>query len=130
MQVKRFEDLEVWKEARVLSKRIYKLTNSDSFNNDWKLRSQMRDSSGSIMDNIAEGFERAGNAEFMHFLYISKGSAGELRSQLHRCLDIGYIEDEIYQQKIRECESVSRKIHSLIKSLKSSNLKGTKYAGR
>ena len=130
MQVKQFEDLEVWKEARVLSKQIYNLTNSDSFNNDWKLRSQMRDSSGSIMDNIAEGFERSGNAEFMHFLYISKGSAGELRSQLHRCLDIGYIDDETYSQKIRECESVSRKIHSLIKSLKSSNLKGAKYAGR
>jgi four helix bundle protein len=79
--IARFEDLDIWKEARKLSKEIYQITlNNSEFKNDFRFRDQIRASSGSIMDNIAEGFERNGNLEFRQFLSIAKGSAGEMRS--------------------------------------------------
>ncbi len=89
--VKRFEDLEIWQLARQLSKEIFELTKSGDLSKDFKLRDQMRSSSGSTMDNIAEGFERNGNKEFSQFLSIAKGSNGELRSQLTRIFDREYI---------------------------------------
>lgn len=78
----RFEDILAWQKARVLCKMINDYTLKDLFSRDFKLVSQIKGSSGSAMDNIAEGFERGGNKEFIQFLFISKGSAGETRSQL------------------------------------------------
>jgi four helix bundle protein len=77
MKIERFEDLEIWKDVRELYKYVFDLTSKEHFNKDFKFRDQIRSSSGSIMDNIAGGFERGGNKEFIQFLYISKGSCGE-----------------------------------------------------
>jgi len=81
MNIIRFEDLEIWKEARELCKIVYEITSNGSFSTDFKFRDQMKASSGSAMDNISEGFDRGGNKEFYQFLSISKGSCGEVRSQ-------------------------------------------------
>jgi len=83
MAVKYFEDLEVWKEARRLTNEIYGATRNDGFSKDFGLRDQIQRAAVSIMSNIAEGFERGGNQEFIQFLYIAKGSCGEVRAQLH-----------------------------------------------
>jgi len=80
--IERFEDIEAWREARVLVKRIYEVTAQGRFARDFGLRDQIRRAAISTMSNIAEGFERGSNKEFVHFLYVAKASAGEVRSQL------------------------------------------------
>ena len=85
---KSFEDLPVWQRARELVKYIYTLTRKEAFSRDFSLVDQIRRSSASVMNNIAEGFERDGNKEFIQFLYITKGSSGEIKSQLYRALDL------------------------------------------
>ena len=127
MKIERFEDLEIWKEAKELCKFIYDLTLQEPFKSDFKLRDQIRGSSGSIMDNIAEGFERGGNKEFMQFLYISKGSCGETRSQSYRAFDQEYISQQQLDELITRTLTQSSKIANLIKYLKDSELKGAKY---
>ena len=90
MHVKHFEDLEIWKEARCLAKEIYRLTSEPKFSKDFGLRGQIQSAAVSVMSNIAEGFERGGNQEFCQFLYVAKGSCGEVRSQLYIAVDQGY----------------------------------------
>lgn len=85
--IRKFEDLDIWQLARQLSKEIKLLTDLDAFSKEFKLKDQMKRSSGSNMDNIAEGFDRNSRLEFINFLSIAKGSCGELKSQLYRCLD-------------------------------------------
>jgi four helix bundle protein len=127
VQIERFEDLEIWQLARNLCQFIYKITEKEPFSKDFKLRDQIRTSSGSVMDNIAEGFERDGNKEFIQFLSISKGSAGECRSQLQRAFDYQYIDQETLDDLIIKTTNLSKKISGLMSYLKSSNLKGSKY---
>ncbi len=127
MKIDRFEDLEIWKEARELCKFVFDLTLKGAFAQDFKLRDQIRASSGSIMDNISEGFERGGNKEFSQFLYIAKGSCGETRSQGYRAFDQKYISQDELDELVRRTESESIKIAHLIKYLKSSELKGAKF---
>ena len=91
MKISRFEDLEIWQLARELSKVIKEITDVEPFSKDYRFRDQIRSSSGSIMDNIAEGFERDGKREFIKFLRIAKGSNGETRSQIYRPLDYKYV---------------------------------------
>src|SRR6185295_5993081 len=91
-----FEEIEAWQKARVLADKIYRITQEGSFSKDFKLKDQINDSSGSIMDNIAEGFERNGSREFIQFLSIAKGSAGEVRSQLYRALDRNHISEQTF----------------------------------
>jgi four helix bundle protein len=124
---KTFEEIEAWQLARVLAKEIYFLTKEKSFSNDFKLTGQMRDSSGSTMDNIAEGFERGGNKEFIQFLTIAKGSCGELRSQLYRILDREYISEEQFSDLYQKSKEVISKIEKLIHYLKNSEFKGYKF---
>ncbi|MDX1590832.1 MAG: four helix bundle protein [Balneolaceae bacterium] len=127
MTVKRFEDLEIWQEARELCKEIYNSTLAEPFAKDYKLRGQIRRSSGSIMDNIAEGFERGGNKEFIQFLSIAKGSCGETRSQLYRASDCGYITAEEFELLYGKTVMISKKISSLMNYLSKSEIKGPKF---
>src|SRR6188768_2055489 len=89
--ITQFEDMEIWQQAREICKDVYMVSSKGAFAKDFELVRQINRSSGSCMDNIAEGFERDGNKEFGQFLSISKGSIGETRSQLYRALDRGHI---------------------------------------
>ncbi len=127
MKIERFEDLEIWQEARELCKRVFEITMVNPFCSDFKFRDQIRSSSGSIMDNIAEGFERDGNKEFIQFLSVAKGSCGEVRSQSYRSFDYQYINQDILDELISRTTQLSKKISSLITYLKKSEFKGTKF---
>lgn len=125
--VVKFEDLEVWRLARLLCNEVYILSESRSFEKDYKLRGQINGASGSIMDNIAEGFERDGKTEFRQFLSIAKGSCGEVRSQLYRAIDCNHITQEQFESVKRQSEELSKKFANFIKYLNSSELKGLKF---
>lgn len=125
--IKRFEDIQAWIAARKLSQEIYQVFQRDHAKRDFSLKDQINSSLGSIMDNIAEGFERGGTKEFIQFLFISKGSAGEARSQLYRMVDRGYITKEEFDRYNSEIQSISRQIMGLISYLKKSEIKGDKY---
>ncbi len=125
--VKDFEELAIFQKARALSKKIYPLTQRGEFKNDYRFVQQIRAAAGSIMDNIAEGFERGGNKEFLNFLYIAKGSCGEVRSQLIRANDVGYFTQEEYDELYNECRMLSAGIMNFIKEIKSSDLQGAKF---
>jgi four helix bundle protein len=127
--ITKFEDLEIWQEARKLSKEIIFLSKNTELKKDFKFNAQIKDSSGSVMDNIAEGFERNGNLEFRQFLSIAKGSAGETRSQLYRAYDNNYIDEEKLKYLITEYEKLSVKIHNFITYLNKKDFKGTKFTG-
>ncbi len=125
--VRDFEELAIFQKARELSKKIYPVTNRDGFKSDYRFVQQIRAAAGSIMDNIAEGFERTGNKEFLNFLYIAKGSCGEVRSQLIRANDIGYLTPEEYEELYSECRKLSASIMNFIKEIKTSDITGAKY---
>jgi four helix bundle protein len=127
MKIERFEDLEIWKEARELCKRVFEITSVNPFCSDFKFRDQIRASSGSVMDNIAEGFDRGGNKEFCQFLSVSRGSTGEVRSQSYRAFDCKYISNEKLNELLERTDSLSRKTYNLMQHLKNSDIKGLKY---
>ncbi len=127
MKVSKFEDLEIWQEARRLAVVIFKLTADGAFLHDLKFKYQIRSSSGSIMDNIAEGFGRGGNKEFINFLSIAKGSNDELRSQCHRAFDYQYINKKQHEELILITETLSKRIGAFMNYLKQSNIKGPKF---
>ena len=124
--ITKFEDLEIWQEARRLSKEIISISKNTKLNKDFKFNAQIN-SSGSVMNNIAEGFERNGNAEFRQFLSIAKGSTGEARSQLYRVFDNDYINEEQLKYLAIEYEKLSVKIHNFITYLNKKKFKGTKF---
>lgn len=126
-KVERFEDLKIWQLARELCQLIHKLTIKDQFSRDFKLVGQINGSSGSIMDNIAEGFERDGNKEFIQFLTFSKGSCGETRSQLYRALDYQYITQDEFDAACKMTLEESKMLKSFIQYLKDSELKGNRF---
>lgn len=126
--ISKFEDLEVWQMARHQANELWVVYGSGSFSKDFELRNQISRSSGSVMDNIAEGFERSGNKEFINFLIISKASNGEVRSQLYRAFDRTHIDIIKFEQLKLKCETISKKITSFIKYLKDSDLKGFRYS--
>jgi four helix bundle protein len=127
MIIKHFEELEIWQEARKLSKYIYKLTSTEPFKRDFRFRDQIRAAAGSTMDNIAEGFARGGNKEFYQFLSVSKGSCGEVRSQAYRAFDNEYIDANQFDELLERTEKIYRKTINLMNHLKTSENKGSKY---
>ena len=128
--VQRFEDLDIWKLARELSRRIYALTFQEPLASDFRLKHQMRGSSGSIMDNIAEGFERGSRLEFINSLTTAKGEIGELKSQLYRALDNSYIPQKKFDELYNAANLLTKKTTSLITYLNKSKLKGQKFKNR
>ena len=123
----RFEDLPIWQEARAPAKDIYRITSNEPFSKDYRFCGQIRAAAGSIMDNIAEGFEKENNKEFIQFLYIAKGSCGEVRSQLHRSRDVEFISDEEYKEYIDRSINLNTSIYNFIKYLKNSDISGMRY---
>ena len=125
--VKDFEELAIFQKARELSAKIYPVTKRGEFKFDTRFVQQIRAAAGSIMDNIAEGFERTGNKEFLNFLYIAKGSCGEVRSQLIRAKDVGYLASEEYEELYIECRKLSACIMNFIKEVRASEFAGAKF---
>ncbi|MEM7483993.1 MAG: four helix bundle protein [Bacteroidota bacterium] len=125
--IKRFEELEIWQEARRLSKEVIRFSKSTDLKSDFRLRDQIKASSGSVMDNIAEGFERDGNLEFRQFLSIAKASAGEARAQIYRVFDNEYITEEEMSKLVSDYETLSRRIANFINYLNKKEFKGTKF---
>ena len=128
--IQRFEDMEVWQLARELSKKIYSLTFIEPIRSDYRLRDQMRGSSSSAMDNIAEGFERGSQFEFINSLSYSKGEVGELKSQLYRCKDNNYITQGLFDELYNQADILTKKLTSFITYLNSSKIKGQKFKNR
>lgn len=125
--IKQFEDLEIWQLAREICHDVWELFETTSLGKDYELRNQISRSSGSTMDNIAEGFERNGRREFIQFLSISKGSCGEIRSQLHRAYDRKHITTEKFELLKSKTEIISKKIGSFMSYLVKSDNKGSKF---
>ncbi len=126
-KISNFEDLTCWKEARALTTRVYKLTNRGAFSQDYELRKQIRKASISVMSNIAEGFERDGNKEFINFLSIAKGSVGEMRAQLYVAKDQHYISESEFLKLYDLIVENGKVIGGLIMYLKRTKYKGKKF---
>jgi len=129
--ITKFEDLEIWQLSRELANEIF-LTyiNSEEFSKDYKLKDQINGSSGSVMDNIAEGFERSGRNEFINFLSYSKGSVGEGKSQLYRALDRKYISQEQFDRLYKKAEDIGKRTGAFMSYLNSSSIRGSKFKDR
>jgi four helix bundle protein len=127
---KSFEDIEVWQKSRILCSKIHTLITTTDLAKDYKLKEQINGSSGSIMDNIAEGFGRGGNLEFVQFLEISHGSACECQSQLYRILDRNYINKPFFDELFLLCSEIRKMILGLVNYLQKANLKGPKFKNR
>jgi four helix bundle protein len=127
MKIKKFEDLESWKKSRKLTNSIYEATGTSRFTRDFGLKDQIRRASISILSNIAEGFERGGDKEFLQFLAVAKGSCGEVRAQLYVAVDQGYLSQDLFERLSNDADEISRLISGLMKYLNRSELKGSKY---
>ena len=126
-RIDRFEDLEVWKIARELCQLVEQLFQTSELGNNYALRNQMERSSGSIMDNIAEGFGRGGNKEFHNFLSFSKGSCEELKSQFYRSMDKKLVSEENFKTAMEMTEHCANKIGAFMYYLRNTNIKGQKF---
>lgn len=124
--VHRFEDLSIFHQARDLCKDVYEITKDGEFHKDSRFVQQIHAAAGSIMDNIAEGYERDGNKEFINFLYIAKGSCGEVRSQIIRASDVGFIDKDTAKKLYNDTLNLSKSISKFITSLKESSITGLK----
>lgn len=114
-KIEKFEDIVAWQKSRILVTNIYKEFNSCK---DYGFRDQIQRASVSVMNNIAEGFERLGNKEFSRFLFIAKGSCGEVRSMLYLALDLGYISKESFDDYFEKSAEISRLLSGFIKTLR------------
>lgn len=114
MTIQRFEDIGCWQKARELTFNLYKILGNS---NDYTFRNQILRAAISVMNNIAEGFERKSNKEFKQFLFIAKGSAGEIRSMLHLGYDLKYFEETTYNTLINNITEISKMLSGFIKKL-------------
>jgi four helix bundle protein len=128
--ISRFEDIKSWAMARELTKSIYALTNRGAFAKDFGLKDQIRRAAVSIMSNIAEGYERDGNGEFVHFLSIAKGSSGEVRSQLYVAFDQNYVSEEEFNGLYDLATRTSMTLSGFISYLVEHPSKGPKYSAQ
>lgn len=128
--IRRFEEIEAWQKARELTREIYSSSNSGRFARDFGLRDHIREAATSIMSNIAEGFERGGNAEFRQFLAIAKGSAGEVESKLYVALDQGYLTEAEFGALRETTVGTKRLIGGFMGYLRRSGMKGQKFVRR
>jgi four helix bundle protein len=129
-KIERFEDIIAWQRARVLTKEIYASTRIGQFAKDYGLKDQIQRASVSTMSNIAEGFERGGDREFIQFLSNSKGSCGEVKSQLYVALDQSYISTTGFGELYAKADEVSRLVGGFMAYLQHSQVGGHKFKGR
>ena len=127
-RIERFEDLTSWQKARELNRLVYDATRKGAFAKDYGLRDQIRRASVSVMSNLAEGFERGGNREFIQFLSNAKGSCGEVRCQLYAALDEKYLTEPDFRELYERSREVSRLISGFMAYLRRSELRGTKFS--
>jgi len=111
-KVGKFEDLEVWKEGMRLASKVYQALSACR---DYGLRDQMQRAAVSIPSNIAEGYERNTNKDFIHFLYIAKGSCSELRTQIYLAVEIGVFDKTIGDELLESTKKISAMLHTFIK---------------
>jgi four helix bundle protein len=128
--INKFEDLEVWQLARIFATAIKELTLDLRFSKEFKFKEQIKNSSGSVMDNIAEGFGRESRLEFINFLGIAKGSLYESQSQLCRALDYGLISKDIMEDHYQKAELIAGKISAFMNYLNKTSIRGKKFKDR
>ncbi|MBI2435894.1 MAG: four helix bundle protein [Candidatus Hydrogenedentes bacterium] len=124
--IEKFEDVEAWQKARELTRAVYKTTSGSAFARDFSLRDQIRRASVSVMSNIAEGFDRRGNREFVQFLSIAKGSVAEVQAQLYVALDAGYLQQEAFDYLYGLARDTGRLIGGFIRYLTNATQQATK----
>jgi len=127
-KIEKFEDIEAWRKSRELAKAVYTVTSDGAFANDYGLKDQVRRAAVSVMSNIAEGFDRGGNRDFIQFLSIAKGSAAEVQAQLYVALDAGYVSKEQFMEIYDLASDTSRLIGGFMRYLKGTEYKGQKYS--
>jgi four helix bundle protein len=125
--IQRFEEIEAWQKGRELTRRIYQITSKEKFARDFTLKDQIKRAAISITSNIAEGFERGGNREFIQFLAMAKGSVSELKSQLYAALDASYIDKKEFDELYKLAHSIVLLLGGFIKYLQQSELRGRKF---
>lgn len=126
-KINKFEDLEIWQKAREICQYVESLIQTTPLKTNYSLKDQIDRSSGSVMDNIAEGFERNGNREFIQFLSIAKGSAGEVKSQSYRAFDKKLISEEQHLKLNEMTEIEKNKIGTMMNYLQNCEIKGLKF---
>jgi four helix bundle protein len=126
-KIKNFEDIESWKSARKLTNEVYKATSAGDFVRDFGLKDQIRRASVSILSNIAEGFERGNDKEFVYFLGLAKGSTGEVRAQLYVAFDQGYLSENSFDQLSTIAIEIGELLSGFIRYLKQSTLRGNRF---
>lgn len=126
-KIEKFEDIEAWKSAREVTKLVYEISATEKFSRDFALVNQIRRASISILSNIAEGFERSGNKEFLQFLAIAKGSCGEVRAQLYIAFDQKYIDEIKFREVSSKTNETSRLIAGFMKYLSQTEMRGSKF---
>ncbi len=128
--ITRLEDLEIWQLARIFAKEIGNILKKTAFDQEFGLKQQMKNASGSIMDNIAEGFGRGSKNEFVNHLTIARGSIEETRSQLYRCRDLCLINEHTFTDLLNRSVELVKRITRLINYLNLSSVKGNKFKNR
>ena len=126
-KIERFEQIEAWRRGRELAKAIYSATSRSGFSRDYGLKEQMRRAVVSVLSNIAEGFERGGNREFVQYLSLAKGSVGEVKAQLYVALDAGYLEEVTFATLYDLADETGRLIGGFMRYLSASTYKGNKF---